>query len=122
MALLFMVLYTVQFLDLGAIAAEYNVFQWEQEPTRQLDEDYLKSQGASGWEALRRAAAKPERGADSLKAFEALTDIHSHTDAVKPVGNWRSWQARRSWNLHHLLSRHWWSGIDTHDFKNLESR
>jgi hypothetical protein len=100
------VFYTVQFLDLGAMAAGYNVSRWEQQPTRQLDVDYLKSQGSSGWEALRRAAAKPERGADSLKALESLTVRRSYAESDKELVNWRSWQARHAWNLHHLLSSH----------------
>jgi hypothetical protein len=122
LALLFSMFYIVQFLDLGAMAGEYNVSQWEQSPTRPLDVEYLKSLGSSGWEALMHAAEKPERGADSLRAYETLTDSHFRSDLVNPTGNWRSWQARRAWNQHQLLSSHYWSGINAHEFKNLEVR
>ena len=104
LALLFTVFYIVQFIDLGAIAAGYNVSRWEQSPSQHLDIDYLKSQGSSGWKALMRAAKRPDAGADTLKAREALEVTRARIDSEKTVGNWRSWQARRAWNLHNLVS------------------
>jgi hypothetical protein len=101
-ALLFSFFYIVEFADLEAMAAGYNVSRWEKDPTHQLDINYLQTIGSSGWAALVRVAERTDRVDESLKATGILDNIRSQNDLGNPGGNWRSWQARRAWNLHNL--------------------
>ena len=105
-ALVFTVFYTVQFLDLGAMAAEYNVSRSEKDPECRIDLVYLKSLGSSGWNSLQRVAEKEGRGTDPFGASAILAGVRRDNDEGKFNLNWRSWQARRAWNLHRFLSSH----------------
>lgn len=103
-ALVFTVFYCVQFLDLGAISAGYNVSRWEKNPTYPLDIAYIQKLGSSGWGALQRVAANSYAGAEASKASEILTTSRSeHSSGCCPK-NWRSWQAREAWNQLYLLT------------------
>jgi hypothetical protein len=106
LGLVFTVFYAVQFLDLGAMAAEYNVSRWERNPARNLDLNYLESLGSSGWHSLQRVAEKPEPGGDPFGVSAFLAGVRRDNEGGKFNVNWRSWQARRAWNLHQLLSSH----------------
>ena len=101
-ALLFSFFYIIEFADLEAMAAGYNVSRWERDPTHQLDIDYLQTIGSSGWAALVRVAERNDRVDEASKATEILDSIRSQSDSGDSGSNWRSWQVRRAWNLRNL--------------------
>jgi hypothetical protein len=101
-ALVFAVFYIVQFLDLGSMAASYNVSRWEKDPSHPLDIHYLQTLGSGGWGALRHVALKSDRSHEFYAAVNALDQaLAEHKTSMKNK-NWRSWQARRTWNERYL--------------------
>lgn len=88
----FSLFFIVQFLDVAAWVANYNVARWMEDSRRTLDVDYLASLGASAYPALITAAEAPRPEAHD--AFQRLRDLKAFERDRLANLNWRSWQVR----------------------------
>lgn len=93
--------FILQFLNIDGWVANYNVSNWEQNPSRALDMGYLKRLGFPAWPAFQRIAdsKKPQ----AVEATRWLKQTKDTEQSLRNSRNWRSWQARYEWNLDRLL-------------------
>lgn len=86
--------FVLQFCDVGAAVARWNVAQWERHPRRELDLDYLIRLGPSAWPSLMVVARQRTDDALAARALSHLREVATQEAGRAPV-DWRSAQWRR---------------------------
>ena len=95
----FALFFILQFPDVGAYVARYNVAQWlsaiDRRERREIDVAYIASLGPGAWPQLRRIAAAGRDSSAAARARERLAELRA-TEAADAAGeDWREWQWRR---------------------------
>ncbi len=95
----------LQFCDVGAWVANWNVSQWKAHPGRGLVLEYLGSLGPRGWPGLLQVALGT--GPIGRQAENMLRHVIAQEQASAAQRDWRSFQSRRQRRAEQLVQTQW---------------
>lgn len=102
----FALFFLLQFANVSAVVARYNVKQWQRDPKRTLDLGYIASLGPGAWPALADVASMDTARGDTVGQARLVLWRFANAEKERRENfDWRSWQARRDLSARWLIEQ-----------------